>query len=135
MQSTNEELINLNQKLVDRNEQYNKSRIYAEAIVSTIHEHLLVLNYNFSVRSANKAFYHTFSLAEKNTLGKILFEIENNAWQIPGLKDQLLKIKQHKKSFIEWETTAEFPSIGERTISFNAQPIPDETGSSLYYWP
>jgi two-component system CheB/CheR fusion protein len=65
LQSTNEELITVNQELFDRNEQYNRSRTYAEAIVTTIHEPLLVLNYNFSIRSANQAFYSIFSLTEK----------------------------------------------------------------------
>ena len=131
LQSTNEELITVNQELSDRNEQYNRARMYAEAIVTTAHEPLLVLNYNFTIRSANKSFYNIFSLTEKETLGKILFDLQNNKWNIPGLKEQLLKVQQHKENFLEWETTHTFPAIGERTICFNAQPIPEEDGKQL----
>ncbi|MDQ6764341.1 MAG: PAS domain S-box protein, partial [Bacteroidota bacterium] len=131
LQSTNEELATVNQELFDRNEQYNSSRIYAEGIVTTIHEPLLVLNHNFTIRSANKSFYNTFSLTEKDTLGKILFELQNNGWNIPELKEHLLKIKQQKASFLEWEATYVFPTIGQRTIGFNAQPIAGENGGQL----
>ncbi len=131
LQSTNEELVTVNQELFDRNEQYNRARMYAEGIVTIIHEPLLVLNYNFTIRSANKSFYNIFSLTEKDTLGKILFELQNNGWNIPELKEQLSKIKLQKETFIEWETTYTFPIVGKRTICFNAQPIPDESGRQL----
>jgi two-component system, chemotaxis family, CheB/CheR fusion protein len=127
----NEELVTVNQELYDRNEQYNRSRIYAEAIVATIHEPLLVLNFNFSIRSANKSFYNIFSLTEKDTLGKILFDLQNNSWDIPGLKEQLLKVQQQNEKFLEWELTHTFSSTGTRTICFNAQPIIEEGGKLL----
>ena len=131
LQSTNEELITVNQELSDRNEQYNRARIYAETIVTTVHEPLLVLNYNLTIRSANKSFYTIFSLSEKETLGKILFELQNNKWNIPGLKEQLVKVQQRRENFLEWKTTHAFPVIGERTICFNAQLIPEEDDRQL----
>ncbi len=131
LQSTNEELITVNQELSDRNEQYNRARMYAEAIVTTVHEPLLVLNYNFTIKSANKSFYNIFSLSEKETLGKVLFELQDNKWNIPALKEQLVKVQQRRENFLEWETTYTFPVIGERTICFNAQPIPEEDGRQL----
>ncbi len=131
LQSTNEELISLNQELFARNEQFNQARQYAEAIVTTIHEPLLVLNYDFTIRTANDAFYETFSILEKDATGKSLFEIANNEWDIQGLQDRLLRIKQHKERFVAWEISHKFSSIGERVISFNAQPIPATTGGQL----
>ena len=131
LQSTNEELITVNQELFDRGEKYNRAREYAEAIVATIHEPMLVLNHNFTIKSANKSFYNTFLLTEKETLGKNLFELQKNGWDIQGLKASLLKIKHREEKFLEWEMTHAFPSIGTRTICFNAQPIIEENGNLL----
>lgn len=131
LQSTNEELITVNQELYDRNEQLNQARIYAETVVTTIFEPLLVLTPDFRIKSANQAFYKTFSLSEKEVLGKILFDLQDNGWNIPGVKDRLINRRKHKEAFTEWELTWTFPVIGTRTICFNAKPIPEESGREL----
>ncbi len=132
LQSTNEELITVNQELFDRNDQLNRSREYAEGIIKTIHEPLLVLSADFRIKSANNAFYKIFLLTEEETLGKILFELQNSNWDIPGLKEQFIKLQQKgRETFPDWEVTYSFPSIGERIISFNAQPITEESGRQL----
>ena len=128
LQSTNEELITVNQELFERNEQFNQERLYAEAIVSTIHEPLLVLNQDFRIISANKSFYKRFSITEEESVGSILFNLQNNGWDIPELRYQLLKIQKENEKFLEWETTYTFPAAGKRTICFNAQPIQRENG-------
>jgi two-component system CheB/CheR fusion protein len=131
LQSINEELITVNQELFDRNEQLNQSRIYTEGIITTIHEPLVVLTADFRIKSANNAFYKTFAITEKETLGNNLFQLHNNGWDIPGIKKQLSNLLQKKETFLEWEVTYTFPSIGERTICFNAQPITEESGRHL----
>src|ERR1700682_3468380 len=70
LQSTNEELITVNQELYDRNEQLNQARLYSEAIVTTIHEPLLILTQDFRIVSANKSFYKFFSITEEESIGK-----------------------------------------------------------------
>ena len=77
LRSANKELVTVNQELHDSNELYNQARLYAEAIVATIHEPLLVLNKDFRIKSANPAFYKTFQITEEETLGKVLFELQN----------------------------------------------------------
>ncbi|HEX7458283.1 MAG TPA: CheR family methyltransferase, partial [Ginsengibacter sp.] len=130
LQSTNEELITVNQELFDRNEQFNVARLYAEAIVSTIHEPLLVISDDFKIKSANKSFYKDFHLTEEETLGNVLFDLQNHGWNIPGLRSQLLRIQKENEKFIEWEVTYNFPAIGMRTICFNAQPVQKENGEN-----
>ena len=130
LQSTNEELITVNQELFDRNEQLNQARIYAEGIITTIHEPILVLAPDFRVKSANDSFYETFLLTEKETLGKNLFELQNNGWNIPGLRNHLLRLQQKKEKFLEWELTYTFPKTGEKTVCFNAQPIPEDEAAT-----
>ncbi len=130
LQSTNEELLTVNQELFDRNELYNQARLYAEAIVATVQEPLLVLNKDFRIKSVNPAFYKTFKITEEETLGKILFELQNNKWEIPGLRNQLLKIQSQKEKSLEWELFYSFPVIGNRVICFNARPFQRENGEN-----
>ncbi|HEY5408399.1 MAG TPA: PAS domain S-box protein [Ginsengibacter sp.] len=130
LRSTNEELITVNQELYERNELYNQSRLYAEAIVATIHEPLLVLDKDFRIKSANPAFYKTFQITEEETLGKVLFELQNNEWGIPGLRSQLLKIQVQKKKSRDWELSHSFPVIGIRIICFDARPFQIENGEN-----
>ncbi len=131
LQSTNEELITINQELYDMNEQLSQLKIFAETTLSTLHEPLLVLDQEFKITSANKSFYKTFRLTEDKTLGKVLFELQEKTWEIPGLKEELIKIKHEKESSIEKEITFAFQELGIRTICFNIQPIKRESGEHL----
>jgi two-component system CheB/CheR fusion protein len=131
LQSTNEELITVNQELFERNEQYNQERLFAETIVSSLHEPLLVITRDFKIKSANKSFYKDFKITEEETLGKVLFDLQHNGWDIPDLRSQLLRIQNNNEKFIEWEVTYNFPAAGMRTICFNAQPIQKENDEKL----
>lgn len=126
LQSANEELVTVNQELFDRSEQYNHARLYAEAIVATIHEPILVLAKDFSIKIANSSFYKSFQLTEEETLGKVLFELQNNGWDIPDLRRQLLKIQVQKEKSLDWELTYNFPAVGRRIIRCNARLIQRE---------
>ena len=131
LQSTNEELITVNQELYDRNEELNQSRRFAEATLAVVHEPLLVLDKNCIIKSANTSFYKTFQLTEEDTLGKILFQLQNDGWNIPGLQNELRKVQKEKEKMIEVEITFSFPVIDERTICFNIQSINRESGEQL----
>jgi two-component system CheB/CheR fusion protein len=122
-QTSNEELIIVNQELYDRNEQLNLSRLYAESIVTTIREPLIILNRNLQVRSANKSFYTKFKTTAEETEGKTLFELGNNQWDIPSLRKLLENILPEKTSVIDFEVEHNFPAIGSRIMHLNATQI------------
>lgn len=130
LQSTNEELVSLNQELYDRNLQLDIARSYSEAVVSTIHEPLVVLDHEFKILSINRSFLKTFLISEEQSLGKVIFDLQNNQWNIPGLRSHLLKMQTGTEKFIEWEETYTFPLAGKRAISFNAQPVQKENGKN-----
>jgi two-component system CheB/CheR fusion protein len=122
-QTSNEELIIVNQELYDRNEQLNLSRLYAESIVTTIREPLIILNRYLQVKSANKSFYTKFKTTAEETEGRMLFELGNNQWDIPRLRKMLEKILPEKFSIVDFEVSHEFPIIGFRTMILNATQI------------
>ena len=123
VQTSNEELIIVNQELYDRNEQLNLSRLYAESIVTTIREPLIILNKELKVKSANKAFYSKFDTTQEGTEGKLLFELGNRQWDIPPFRLLLEKILAEKSSIVDFEVTHGFPGIGERILVLNATRI------------
>ena len=48
------------EELLSLNNQLSEARNYAEAIVATVREPLVVLDKNFRVKTANSSFYTTF---------------------------------------------------------------------------
>ena len=55
----------------------------------------------------------------------------NEGWNIPELREHLVRIKQDKDTYLEWEITYTFPFVGRRTICFNAQLIHGENRQLL----
>ncbi|HEU5382878.1 MAG TPA: chemotaxis protein CheB, partial [Ktedonobacteraceae bacterium] len=62
LQVINEELTTSNQELQTRNEQLKEAQDYAEAIVETVREPLMVLSEDLRVQRANLAFYQFFQV-------------------------------------------------------------------------
>jgi two-component system CheB/CheR fusion protein len=123
LQSGNEELTIVNQELFERNEIITDARKYSDAIIASLHEPLLVLKKDLNIRTANNSFYKTFKVEQKDTEGKLLFELGNNQWDIPALRTLLLGILPGKKEVYDYEMTHNFPDIGERTMLLNAWEI------------
>jgi two-component system CheB/CheR fusion protein len=129
IQSSNEELTSLNQELIESNEQLVYSRKYAEAIVATIHEPLLVLTREFQIKSANKCFYEKFDVTEKQTEGKMFFEWNGGLWNDPALRELLQRILPDKSHFEKFEMAVPLPSLGTRLVSLNARQIINDRSS------
>jgi len=129
LQSTNEELTVVNHEIIGLNEQLIETRNYAEAIVSTIREPLLVLDTSLRIKTANAAFYKTFRVNELETEEVFLYELGNGQWNIAELRRLLEKILPKKLTFTDFEMTATFPTIGERVMMLNAREILNETSA------
>jgi two-component system, chemotaxis family, CheB/CheR fusion protein len=123
VQTSNEELIIVNQELYDRGEQLDLSRLYAESIITTIREPLMVLTQELKVRSANRAFYEKFQVIKEGTEGKFLFDLGNRQWDIPGLREALEKVLPQQTSMLDFEVARNFPELGERVMILNASRI------------
>ena len=59
------------------------ARDYAENIVATVREPLLVLDSDLRVESANCAFYHVFQVEPAETVGKFVYDLGDHQWDIP----------------------------------------------------
>ena len=123
LQSTNEELLIVNQELLDKQEEINAARFYAEAIVTTMREPLVILNRSLRIKTANASFYSKFNVDEKETENKLFYEIQNHQFNDRTLLSLLEEILPKKKRINDFELKLRFPSIGERIILLNARQI------------
>jgi two-component system, chemotaxis family, CheB/CheR fusion protein len=101
---------------------------YAESIVETIREPLLVLDSDFRVVSGNKAFYETFGISRQESEGVSVYELGSGQWNIPEFRELLEKIIPEKNSFQDFRVEHDFPVIGHRVLALNARRI-EQRGS------
>lgn len=97
---------------------------YAEIIVETVREPLIVLDAQFRVRSANRSFYRTFRTTSKETEGQSLFELSKRQWDIPKLRELLEKILATDSHFNDFEVDHDFAELGHRSMFLNARRLP-----------
>jgi signal transduction histidine kinase len=96
---------------------------YAEAIVETVREPLIILDKDLNIKSANKAFFETFQVNKKETYNKPIFTLGNGQWDIPELKKLLLDILPKDDLLFDYEVSHKFEDIGEKVMLLNARRI------------
>ena len=123
LESSNEELITTNQELQTRNDLLSESYEYSRAIISTLHEPLIVLDKDFRIKTSNDSFFRTFGIKKEDMEGNILFDLEDGEWNIPSLRELLEHIIPKNSSFTNFKVTHDFPRIGEKVFLLNANRI------------
>lgn len=123
VESANEELMTINMELQVRNEQLTESYEYADALLQTISEAVVVLSTDFQVRMANEAFYKIFKVRESDTEGKQLFELGNRQWDVLRLRQLLDDVVRHNKTFEAFKIEHDFPVVGRKVMLMNARKI------------
>lgn len=106
------------------NIQLTQARDYAEAIVETVREPLLVLNQVLQVITANRSFYGTFQVVPVQTEQHSIFELGNGQWNIPELRSLLEEILGSNTHFQDFEVEHEFEQIGRKVMRLNARKMP-----------
>ncbi len=99
------------------------AREYAENIVETVREPLVVLNSDLKILTANHSFYETFKVTAHETIGNFIYDLGNRQWDIPKLRVLFEEILPHDTVFNGYEVEHDFPGIGRKTILLNARQI------------
>ncbi|MGH9339516.1 MAG: chemotaxis protein CheB [Acidobacteriota bacterium] len=105
----------------------NQARLYAESIVETIRQPLLVLNGDLRIESANRAFYSGFEVSAGETKGRLIYELGERQWDIPRLRTLLEEIIPQNSLFNDFEVEHEFDNIGWRHMLLNARRLDHES--------
>ena len=104
-------------------EKLRAAKIYAESIIDTLHEPLLVLTPDLRVETANPAFYAHFQVRPEETEGRLIYELGNSQWGVPALRNLLQDVLPDSKIFDDYEVAHDFEEIGQRVMLLNARPL------------
>ena len=96
---------------------------FAQNIVDTVREPLLMLDTTLRVHSANRAFYQTFQVSKEETEGHLIYELGNGQWDIPALRTLLEDVVPKSSVFNDFELVHTFPAIGRRVMLLNARKL------------
>jgi two-component system, chemotaxis family, CheB/CheR fusion protein len=106
-----------------REQEIQESRDYALSIVETVREPLLVLDGALRVKNCNRSFYEAFHVTPADTEGRLIYELGNGQWSIPGLRTLLEEILPQNRHFNDFEVEHDFPGLGQRTMLLNAHRL------------
>lgn len=99
---------------------------FAEIIVDTVRESMLVLLPNLCVKSANLSFYRTFRVAPEATIGRLIFDLGNGQWNIPSLRTLLEETLPRDQAFENFRVEHSFEDIGHHVMMLNARRFDDQ---------
>ena len=111
-------------------QQLKRAREYAENIVDTIREVLIVLDNRLRIVSANRSFYETFQTVPEKIEGRYVHELADQVWNIPEFLALLERILMHSFQHEGLELDHEFPGLGRRVMLLNARWVYEEKGET-----
>ena len=100
-----------------------QAHAFAESIVETVREPLLVLDADLRVISVNDAFTETFQVNSAETVGQLLYKLGNRQWNIPALRAQLDKVLSERATVQDFRVEHTFEHIGTRVMCLNAREL------------
>ena len=107
------------------NERFKKAKEFAEGIIETVREPLLVLDSDLRVIYANSSFFHVFQVSRGDTERKFLYRLGDEQWNIPKLRALLEEVASKGAPVRDFEVVHDFSGLGIRTMLLNARQIED----------
>ncbi len=92
-------------------------------ILDTIREPLLVLDHEFRVTQANRAFFRTFRVGPRDTIGAVLFDLGDGQWDIAPLREMLRDKLTVEAQLDDFDVDHVFPGIGRKIMLLNARLV------------
>jgi two-component system, chemotaxis family, CheB/CheR fusion protein len=103
------------------------ARSFADSIVETVREPLLVLDGELRVVRVNHAFYQTFKVTPAETGNSLLYKVGNGQWDILELRTLLEEILPQHTEVHDFEVVHVFEHIGKKTMLLNARRLVQAT--------
>ncbi|HEY9887286.1 MAG TPA: CheR family methyltransferase [Candidatus Obscuribacterales bacterium] len=112
-------------------EQLRQARDFADAIVQTVREALVVLTADLRVVTANRQFYELFHASAEITEQRSIFELGNGQWDIPQLRSLLQELLPQNQQIDDFEVTHDFEDVGRKYLRLNARKMVQANGEDL----
>ena len=131
--TTNDELRNRNRELAVLNSELEKARAaserareYADEIIETVSQPLVVLESGLKIARVNRAYCSDFSVGREETEGRLLYEVGNGQWNVAQLREKLDAVLARGSPMIrcDVEVSIGFPTPARRSLSLSARKIP-----------
>ena len=114
-------LVPLQNALKLSQQQLQKSLAFADAVIDTVREPLLVLDAGLRVLRANQAFYDKFDLSREAIAFQPIHEIGDRQWDVPELRALLEKVIAEDESFRDFRLAQSFGRVGEKSMLLNGR--------------
>jgi two-component system CheB/CheR fusion protein len=111
------------EKINTLNKDIQVARMYADNIIDTIRESLLILDKDLKVLSANRSFYKMFNTNSEKTVGKFIYDLDDKNWEIPQLRELLEEIIPQRNIFEDYEVEYNSKNAGRKKLLLNARQI------------
>jgi two-component system CheB/CheR fusion protein len=107
------------------------AQLFAQELIETAREAILILDGNLRVVNANIAFYRIFEVKRAETEGRAIYDLGDGQWNIPALRVLLEKILPGNTRVEDFQARHDFPNLGERIMLLNARRIDPQSGEQL----
>ena len=92
-------------------------------IADTVREPLLVLDADFRVMAANRAYYAAFDATPEGTIERLLFDLDDRQWDIPALRTLLRDVLPAHEEISDFLVDHVSAARGRRSMLVNAREI------------
>jgi two-component system CheB/CheR fusion protein len=100
-----------------------EARQFAEAVIATVREPLLVLDSALNVKMVNRSFCEFFRTRSQDVENKSIYELGDGHWDLPALRELLEKLLPTRSPFEGFRVEHEFPEIGKKELLLNARSM------------
>ena len=123
LQSNNEELLMANEELTNRQEQLIAARLYAETIIESIREPLVIVDAEMRVRGANASFYNHFGASQNEVESKNLFDTFLASGNLRDFQSQIENALSENTNLDNVEVKMLTNNFIERVMIMNVRPV------------
>jgi PAS domain-containing protein len=116
---------------ISEQERIKISLSYAEAVIETLFQPVIVLDKDLKVVSANRAFYELFRTDRKEAENKSLYQLDGNQWNVPELKKLLEQILPGQTEVRDYIIEGEFGRAGRLKLCINARRLQEKDGQRI----
>ncbi|HJP98779.1 MAG TPA: PAS domain S-box protein [Rhodanobacteraceae bacterium] len=109
------------------NAQLEAGKAFADSIIATVREPMLVLDEHLRVVTASRAFYRAFKTTPEATLHELLYDLGERQWDIPELRRVLDDVLPERTTVDAFEVRHDF-GTGERIMLLNARRLRQQPG-------
>ncbi len=99
------------------------AREFAESIVDTVREPLMVLDEGLTILSVSASFHKVFGTNRTDLIGKSIFLIQGRQWDVPSLRALLDAMLSEKTTVEAFDLSLQSGNLGQRNMVLNARVI------------